>query len=224
MGKIGGFFGRSALGPLNEQMIKVRETVEELPGLFDAVFAADAQALCASAAAIDRLEGQTDDIKDEIRNNLSRSFFSSVERSDVLSLVKVLDTIADRCSDLAKFAALRPTRIPEHLQPRIREIEQTVVKCVKSLAAAMGAIRELEERQALKHETPRIEEMLRSVALNEHLADRAEQAALEALFTCEKELDPVSVIFTLRLIEATGRVANAAENVSDGLRHLFCTR
>ncbi|MBN1809389.1 MAG: DUF47 family protein [Planctomycetes bacterium] len=224
MRQIGGFFGRSALGPLSEQMVKVRETVDELPGLFQAIFDAKRRHLQAVADTINRLEGQTDDIKDEIRGNLSRSFFSSVERSEILLLVKLLDAIADRCQDLAKFAATRPTVIPEYLQARMKSLMDAVVKSVHSLADAIAVIRELEEHQHVRQESARIEELLRQVALDEYNADQCQQDAIEDLFAHEDDIDAVSVFFILRLIEASGRVADDAENASDGFRRLFCTR
>jgi len=222
--KIGGFFGRSALGPLAEQMIKARETVDQLPALFEAMFKGDRDKLRAVVSEIDKLEGQTDDIKDEIRGQLSRSMFSSVERGDILALTKVLDTVSDRCNELAKFVSLRPTAVPAILQPKIKDLVDIIVKTVDSLDFAIDTMHELEEKQALKHDMPRVEEMLRQVAVDEHSADRCEAQALVQLFEHEKEIDPVSVIFLLRIIEATGRVADAAENVSDGFRRLFCTR
>lgn len=224
MRRIGGFFGRSAFGPLSEQMMKVKETVEEVPRLINALFAGNQKEAADAAVTIDRLEGQTDDVKDEIRANLSHSLFSSVERNEVLTLVKLLDGIADNCQRLAKRITLRKTPFPDVLRRPVRSLVEQVVKCIHTLERAVVMMRDLEEQGLDRSAIGEVDEMLRSVAYVEYQADEAEHDALEALFSHEKELDPVSTIFLMELISALGSVADQAENSADGFRRLIGSR
>lgn len=221
MRQIGGFLGRSAFGPLAEQMLKARETVEELPGLLRAFAAGQRQVALEVAARIDTLEGQTDDVKDEIRTNLSRSFFSSVERSEVLLLVKLLDSIADDCQRLAKSIAIRDTPFPSLLNKPVEALVAQVIKAVEALTRSVLLLRHSEARSAPRSELARAEETLRQVAYEEYLADQAEHDALKTLFDNEKGQDAVSVIFLMQIIRQIGAVADAAQNSADGFRRLI---
>lgn len=224
MRRIGGMFGRSASGPLAEQASKVRETVEELPGLIEAFMEGDRDTIRKAADRVDRLEAQTDDVKDEIRANLSGSVFSSVERSEVLVLVKLMDAIADSCQLLAKRITMRDTPFIEPMRKPVDDLVQHVVKSVYKLSQAVMMMRDMEEQGISRADLEKLDEAFHEVAYEEYLADQDEHASLEALFENEDQIDPVSVIFLMDTIGQLGHVADQAENASDGFRRLVSSR
>ena len=94
MRRIGGLLGRSPFGPLYEQMVKVTGAVEELPRLAGSLARGDGDAASEAVERIRRIEREADDVKSAIRDHLSNSMFTSVDRAETLHLVSCIDSIA----------------------------------------------------------------------------------------------------------------------------------
>ena len=218
MRKIGGLLGRSPFGPIHEQMAKVCECAGVLPDLVGAFASGDGKGAHKAILAIDKLEGEADDVKAEIRRQLSASFFGSAERADMLLLVNRVDAIADECQEVAKLIDLRETRVVEELIPDLKALTTKVVETTRTLERATAMLKRILESSFGRHEVVKVIELIERVNREEFEADVLEKAVLKTLFLLEERLDPTSVLFVMRIVQSIGRVADQAENVSDGVR------
>ncbi len=218
MRKIGGLLGRSPFGPIHEQMTKVCECVTMLPELVGAFASGDDARAHRAILAVDRLEGEADDVKAEIRSQLSASFFGSTERADMLLLVNRVDAIADECQEVAKLVDLRRTSVDEDLGPDLKALTAKVVETVRTLERATSLFKQILESSFARREVAKVIELIERVNRQEFEADVLEKGTLQKLFSLEGRLDPVSVIFLMRIVQCVGRVADQAENASDGIR------
>lgn len=215
MRRIGGLFGRSPFGPIHEHMLKVQECVERLDPLLDAFLLSDTQRIADLTAEIDRLEGEADDIKNEIREQVSDSMFSSVERGDLMYLLKVQDNIADACQDAARMLDLRRIPVPEPLVVLIKGLGQKADQAVASLAAITRQLRKVLSSSFDKTEVQKVLDRTTEVRELEFAAEQQAQATLKELFRVEDQLDPVSVILLSKIVRKIDFIANEAENTAD---------
>ena len=98
---IAGLFGRSPFQPTQQHMEAVEKCAAEVIPLFEALLAADGEAVAERKRRIFSLEHEADEIKNQIRAHLPKSFFMPVDRRDLLDLLHAQDSIADtaQCDD-----------------------------------------------------------------------------------------------------------------------------
>lgn len=224
MRRIGGLFGRSAFGPIHEHMLKVQACVEHLAPLIEAFLKSDTQRIAELTAEIDRTEGKADDIKNEIREHVSVSVFSSVERGDLMYLLKVQDDIADACQNVARMLDLRRIPVPEPLVDLIRGLGQNADQAVAVLAAVTRQLRKVRSSAFDSKEVRKTLEQATEVRKLEFEAEQKAQAALKELFRQEDQLDPVSVVLLAKIIREIDHIANEAENTADCIARMIRQR
>ena len=215
MRSIGGLFGRSAFGPLHEQVLKVLDCTRAVCELVRAHAEGDWERLLATAARIHELEHQADRIKLEIRGALSASLFSSVERGDILFLVKHIDELADLSEEAAKFLEVRRTELPKELSAGYLELGDKVCECADVLSQVTAQLARMEAEGTAGSRKDEVIRLIDKVHSIEHDADTLQNAFLKRLFSIEKKLDPLSIVMLLRISERLLGIAGQAANDAD---------
>ena len=223
MKTIGGLFGRSPYGPVHEMMLKVRQCLEQVPGLLAAHAAGDWSAMEAAAGRIDGLEGQADDIKREIRRHLSTSLFSSVERSEILDLVHSLDEIADAAQDAGKLMGMRRTRVPGELAVPFTELGGKVVTAAAEMASITGRLAGAGTAGS-GLDVHEILTALEGVGRIEFECDEQQHEMLKQLLAMESRLSTMDIFFLMNIIKELGEIADELENAADGLAQVLGSR
>lgn len=217
-------FAKSPFGPLTEHTEKVHETALLVRPLFEAFLAGEWERTEEIYRHISKLEHKADLQKNEIRDHLPRSVFLPVDRGDVLRLLKEQDGIADSAEDLGVLLTLRRTRSLETLTPQILAFVDEVIRTSELL---LEAARELTLLVESSFGGPEVEKLLRKVAEvndQEWEADKCQWAVSRSLLAREDELDPVSILMWMRILEVLGSLANHAENTADLLRLMLARR
>ena len=119
MSIISKLFGKSPFEPLYQHMVKVKECVDLVRPLMDAVLQGEAKKIKEIAKKIFKAEHDADMVKKDIRSHLPKSIFLPVARGDLLRFLKEQDNIADSAEDLEVLLTLRKTTVPEELKEAI---------------------------------------------------------------------------------------------------------
>ncbi|MEB4591781.1 TIGR00153 family protein [Candidatus Thiothrix sp. Deng01] len=213
-----GLFGKSPIRPLQEHMYCVYKGIKHLVMLVEGMNADDEDVILAAHQAIVDTEHTADEMKKELRHNLPRGFFMPVDRRDLLDVLWMQDQIANQAKDIAGMVVGRRMRLPENMRDLFLEYTQ---RCVAAVKQALGVINELDELVETGFrgmEVERVEEMLRELGRIEHETDGHQVELRKILFTLEDSLRPTDVMFTYRLIEWMGRVADDAQRVGSRLQ------
>lgn len=222
--KIGGLFGRSAFGPLYEHMVQVVKTTGLLRQLARRAARGDYRGVCRTARRIDREEALADDIKEEIRRQLSHSIFSAVQRSDTLLLLGLQDDVADAANDTAKLLSVRRTPLEESLHEEFLGFTEAVVQTTEVLLGRTEALHRLlegtPERARLQQEAERLQEVRRA----QFQAGQRHRRFLERLFAAEERMDPVTVVILMDIANRLNSVAHSAENTAECLERMIGER
>jgi len=220
MASLASLLGRTPFEPLQKHMEKVCSCAEEVPALFSLLFADDLEGLAAQRQLVVGLESEADLIKNELRNQLPRKLFMSVDRRDLLEILDLQDSIADISEDIADLLVGRSWDIPDELQVALLAL---VRRAVDAAAAARDVVRNVDKlvQGGLRSpDTAVLFSHIDAVLILEEESDELQMVATQVLFSYEDRMSPVSVILLFRLIDWIGDLADYPKKVCNRLRLL----
>lgn len=217
-------FGKSPFKPLVEHATCVIECIELITPVIDAWFNEDWDGIENLKVKVRAKEQKADETKILIRQQLTKSIFLPVPRGDLLRILNHQDDIADTAEDLCVLLTMRKTRIPLELQKQARQLAD---KGIEACRMVLGATEELNLLMETSFTGPEAQLVLGKADQTgklEYEADIIAQTGLKNLFDMENRLDPITIVFCMRIFSVLGRLANHAENCGDNLRHLIICR
>lgn len=217
-------FSQSPFGALLQHAERVHETVGLVRPLFEAYLAEEWERAEALYRRISKLEHKADELKNEIRDHLPRSIFLPVDRGDVLRYLKQQDGIADAAEDLGVMLTLRRSPLPDGLKPSVREFVDASVRASELLMEVSQELSRVLESSFRRADVERVLELVARINTQEWEADKLQWGLSRDLLAAEAELDPVTILLWMRIIEVIGEVANRAENTADMLRLMMARR
>ncbi len=221
MALITDLFGKSPFGPLVEHTKKVHECVEMMWPLMEAAVNEEYELLPDLLDKVSRLEYESDKLKHAIRDSLTRRFFMPVSREDLESYLRRQDRIADSVEDFAVILTIRNTRIHPHLAERFTNFVNQIFQVTGTLLTAAVELHNLAEVSFTGAESKVVLELLEGLGKEEWRADRMARALSREIYSLEKELDPITIIFYEKMLLKIGEIANEAENAGDLLRTMI---
>ncbi len=218
MSIISKLFGKSPFEPLYQHMVKVKECVDLVRPLMDAVLQGETKKVKEIAKKIFKAEHHADMVKKDIRSHLPKSIFLPVARGDLLRFLKEQDSIADSAEDLAVLLTLRKTTVPEEMKEDLKDFVNKVLETYKQAMIVSSEIKVLAETSFGGAEAHKVTEMIEKIKVKEWEADKAQMNTAKKLFSIEEKLDPVSVVMWMNILKELGTLANHAENAGDQMR------
>ncbi len=212
-----GLFGRSPITPLQEHMYRVYRCIRHLTPLIEGMVESDEKKVLKAHNSIAKGEHDADKMKHELRTHLPKGLFMPVDRRDVLDVLLRQDMIANQAKDIAALIVGRKMQLPAEMNEPFQVFTN---RCVDSVRQALQTINELDELVETGFrglEVDRVEAMLSELGAIESETDTMQDGLRTTLFKLEKDLGPIDVIFTYRLIDWVGNVADNAERVGSRL-------
>ena len=214
-------FGKSPFTALQTHMREVVDCARDVRPLIQALADSDQAEVDKIKNRIFEREAKADEIKNELRLHLPKSLFMPVDRRDLLEILHLQDTIANRAQDIAGLLFERKMTIPPFMQEPLIAL---TARCIDTCEHSLSVIEELDELLALGfrgREAEKVNDMLKELNDIEDETDELGIALARALFEHEDEMKPVSVMMWYQLIEWIGDLADYAEKVGDRLRLLI---
>ncbi len=213
-----GLLGKNPFKPLQRHMELVMECVGLVRPLAEAVVAGEFERVAELRKAITKAEHEADIAKDTLRDHLPRSLFLPVSRGDLLQLLHNQDDIADGAEDAAIIASLKELALPEALRPQFLTFVDTCVEAAVQAERVVGRVDELLEAGFTGPEADEVLRLVGGIGQQEWEADKQAFSFGRELLASPERPDAVDVMLWMRLAEAIGDIANAAEEVGDHLR------
>ncbi|MDB9867092.1 TIGR00153 family protein [Pseudomonadales bacterium] len=214
-------FSRSPVAPMQEHMKVAAQAATEVQGYMAAVMAGDWDLATTLGKHINDLEDEADDIKRKIRLSLPRSLFMPVSRSDLLELLQAQDRIANLAKHIVGLTSSRRMSIPAALAPAMEALVEAAVKPANVALEALNELDELITTGFSGKEVELVSAMISRLDAVEHAADIKEAELTRLLYSLEKSLDPVDVMFLYRLIEWIGDLADKSQTVGNRMLYLI---
>ena len=214
-------FGRSPVSLIQNHMEVASEASRLLPDFYAALLTQDWNQAQAIGRKIQILEGKADDIKREVRANLSSSLFMPVSRSDLLELIKAQDRVPNRAKDIVGLSLGRRMEFPQEVHESLKSF---VASAVAAVDIALGALNELGELFVSGFsgvEVQAISNMITRLSAVEHETDLHQRKVQDILYKLEKSLPPIDVMFLYRTIDWIGDIADDAQSVGNRMLYLI---
>ena len=211
-------FGRSPFAPLQSHMEIVAQCVHCLFDLFEALEAKDYEEIEKLSEKISNLEHDADLIKNDIRNHLPKSLFLPIDRENLLKILSIQDSIADKAEDVAVLITLKPLELLPIFKD---EFKLFLHKNIKTFDEAMLIVKELHELVESSFggkEAAKVRAMVDEVAYQEHEVDVIQRKLLKSLFKAEDQLTYVTFDLWQRLFESIASISNLSENLAYRIR------
>jgi len=211
-------FGKSPFGPLVEHTKKVHECVEVIRPLMEALVNEDYDEILRLQDRVSRLEYEADTIKHSVRDHMPRRYFMPVDRVDLEKFISNQDNIADKAQDFAIILTLRKTKLHPHIMDKFFAFVDQIFQVTGTLLTAAVELNNLAETSFSGAEAKVVLNLIKGLGEEEWKADRMARSLSRDVYSLEKELDPITIIFYEKMILTLGAIANAAENAGDMLR------
>lgn len=218
---IADLFNMSPFEPLLHHFQKVKECVDLVRPMLEAVQAEAYDKLASLTEQVFKTEHQADIIKDEIRQEIPRSFFLPVYRGDLLGYLKLQDDMADSVEDIAFLLTLKQLKLPAKLADELFAYADTVLKVCEECYELNQHIRELVAKGFHADQASGVFEMIKTVEKAEWEADKAQYGLSKSLFAMEDELKATDIMLWWRVFLELGQLANHAEKTADRLRRML---
>ena len=214
-------FGRSPISSLEEHMAKVNACTEALLPFFDALIVQDWNRATQLQLHISNLEHEADEIKKDLRLHLPKSLFLPVPRSDILELLTIQDSVANRAKDIAGLMIGRRMQIPDIMAMQFRAFLQRSIDASAQAAQAIAELDDLLETGFQGSEVTLVESMIHELDRIEQDTDEIQIKIRRLLFDLEPTLPPVHTMFLYKIIEWVGDLADRAQQVGERMQLLL---
>lgn len=218
MSTISSLFGRTPFAPLESHMKIVTRAVLHLPELFEKLEANDQKGLLETADKISELEHMADLTKNDIRNNLPKSLFLPIDRSSLLEILALQDSLADRAEDVAVLVGMKELQLPEKLAGLFRTFLEKNLAAFDEARKIIREMHELLESSFGGTEAERVREMVEKVATREHEADLIQRELMKTLLGMENEISYTTFYLWQKIFQAVGHISNLSENLAFRVR------
>lgn len=213
-----GLFGHSPIRPLQEHMRCVYTSIEHLIPLFEGANQQDEAKTKAAHDALVAGEHEADIMKKALRHQLPRGLFMPIDRRDLLDVLLMQDQIANQGKSIARLIVGRKMVLPSVMQPLFIAYTRRCIDTVQQALKIIDELDELVETGFRGLEVDHVEEMLIELSDVETETDRMQNRLRAMLYDLEDELKATDVMFTYRLIDWVGCVADDAEKVGSRLQ------
>lgn len=187
-----------------------------VPSLFDALYDRSQEQVIEIAQQIDILETEADKIKSGIRLHMPNTLLLPVSRRDILSLVNHQDSLADHAEKVSQLFVCREMEVPDALKT---DLDNLLNSLMDITSQALNMIEELDELLSVGFGVSRernvVKKMIASLRREENSIDDLQQKINRTLYSIEKSMDPVSVMFWYKAIELLCTISDDAEDMAD---------
>ncbi len=214
-------FSKSPFAPLQIHMDKVANCVGKVKEIFTALQNKDYKKVETISKQISDLEHEADLTKQDIRNHMTKGLFLLVDRRDLLQILSIQDSIADKAEDIAVIVSLRPLVFESIFQ---EDFNHFLEKNLQSFLGVMQVIRELEELLETSFgglEAEKVKQMVEKVAYLEHEAALIQQKLLRKLYNQCDHLSPPLFHMWNKIFEEVGALSNLSEKLANRIRMLL---
>ena len=214
-------FGRSPFVPLQLHLDKVTDCVEATISLLEGIRKGDESDLGEAARVISKLEHKADLVKNDIRNNLPRGLFLAIDRSQLLEMLSLQDSIADKAEDIGILMSLRKAKMLTDLVDPFKEFVEGNRDAFHKAKDVMRELDALIESGFGGTEAARVDQMVDAVAKAEHDCDIMQRKMMKQVLDHEDELSVGDFFVWQRLLHEIAGLSNYSEKLANRVRMLL---
>ncbi len=220
---VGEVFGYSPFRSLAQHARMCGRAVGLLQQQFEALRRGDYEEVEELREEIDELEHHADQIKEEIRGNVTKSLMLPVDRHDLLEFLKVQDDILNNCEHVGHMLTFRKVKAPDDVWDEFSVLLSKLMEIVNHYEEMVESIRQLIETSFSKKEVEKALKYVPIIEQLEHECDLIQIGLHNRLFNLDNA-DVLDVHLMVTWVVHLGYVANAAAAAADRFRIMVLGR
>ncbi len=217
-------FGRSPFVPLQSHMEKVNQCIECIPTIFEAYSQGNTEEVRELAAKISKLEHDADLVKHDIRESLPKGLFMPVDRTAILQILDIQDSIADCAENIGVVLTFKQAKAVEPFKNMLDEFLAKNIDAFQQARLIIGQLDELLETGFGGAEAQKVRQMVSGVEKTEHEADVLQREMLRELLRSEDQLTYGDFFLWTKVIQQVSKIADRAENLAGTIRTTLVTK
>jgi len=196
----------------------VLECAERLSLSLEAYHKKDITKLEEIAKHIFEIEKEADKLKRNIRGHLPKGIILPVERFELFLYLKEQDAIADATEEIINWLSFKYVKIPKEL---FKQIESLLIKSIESLKYLENLITYSADFLLNRNETSRTQakDIVREIRYSQYLAEEFGNEVKKEIFL--KLNEPLTLFYTLKLVDLILGIPHHAENTADLMRAMI---
>jgi len=218
---IASLFSKSPFAPLQTHMEKVAGCITSLTELFEAIEKKDFESIESLSKKISKLEHEADLTKNDIRNHLPKSVFLPIDRSSLLEILSLQDSLADKAEDIAISLTLYPLHHFDEFHETFTLFCKKNVEAFWMIHDVIKEIEQLLESSFGGIEAEKVKQMVEDIAHKEHKIDLLQYDLLKKLYAVGDKMTHVSFHHWMTLFREVGSLSNISEKLGNRIRMLL---
>ena len=198
-----------------------QDAVGSILTAIDGVIKKDFDSIEKIAERVSKLEHEADIIKNEIRDQLPRTLFMPVSRSDFFTVLATMDSIPDSVEDLCVLFSLRRMLLPSELEQDLLHFLKESLTVFYRTNDVIEQVEDLVGSAFGGFDTQTLYEKINEINQLEWAADKSQFVLVKHMHDIEEQMDPVSIYQWSKIFQTIGDLANFSEKTADRLRTLF---
>jgi len=215
-------YAKSPFNLIYEHIQKGNEAVHKLEDLVQAFCDKDVDRVNAISDVVSDLEHDADQIKQGVRERLPTSVLIPLSRQDVLTFLRLQDSIPDSARDVAKSMTLREAYdIPTDLKESFMKLAKKTIEIIdeyEKLVDKMGPILATSFRD---RDVEKALELIPPVERLEHEIDILGLEIGKKIYASEDQIGAVGIYHFNDVIQNMSEISNAAARAADSLRTMI---
>ena len=199
-------------------MDKVSECVDCIPLIFKSYRDKDSESVKTLSDKISKLEHQADQIKNDIRNNMPRGLFMPVDKANLLNILAIQDSIANRAQDIGVLLTFKQARTYEGFDEVFDAFLNLSLETFSLTRTIINELDELVETGFGGVEAQSVRELIDEVALKEHETDVQQKELLRGLLAHEDSISYADFFLWTRIIPQVAKIADRSESMALEIR------
>jgi predicted phosphate transport protein (TIGR00153 family) len=221
MNIIENLFTRSPFTPLQTHMEKVAQCVEKLEELYEVFSKNEQDKVKTIVEEISEMEHSADITKNDIRNNLPRGLFLAINRANLLEILSLQDTIADKAEDIGVLMTLKKLEPIDNLMDDLKRFLQKNIEAVQQVNSIIRELDELLQSTFGGTEAKRVRQIINDVAYIEHEADLMQHEILKKLYNMDDRLTYSSFSLWMNIIRTIAALGDTSEKLANRISMLL---
>ena len=214
-------FGKSPFAPLQTHMKRVTNCIEKLTSIFDILPKMDLEKIEKLTKELSSLEHEADLTKNDIRNHLPKSLFLPIDRSHLLDILSIQDSIADKAEEIAVFLSFKTLEGQPELKQGLDDLYKKSASAFWQVKKIIAELDELLESSFGGLGAEKVKSMVEHTAFLEHEARQKQRTLMKKLLTQEPPLPAPSFFLWNFLIEQVGAIAELSEKLANRIRMIL---
>jgi predicted phosphate transport protein (TIGR00153 family) len=199
-------------------MEKVASCVERVPEIIEAYRRKDSDKVNSLSKKISDLEYEADQIKHDIRDNLPRGMFMPIDRANLLKILSIQDSIANRAENIGVLLTFKQAKSVPDFDTAFDSFLSNSIETFDQARNVIDQLDELLETGFGGVEAKVVRKLINDVARKEYDTDLALRELLRVLLANEDKISYGDFFLWTRIIRQIGSISDRADRLTATLR------